>query len=476
MATANIIGAGPNGLSAAIVLAQAGVDVRVFEAEPHPGGAARTLPLTLPGFLHDFGSAVHPMAVGSPFFSSLPLAKYGLEWIHPPAPLAHPLDDGTAVLLDRSLDATASNLADDGRAWRNLFAPFVDRWFQLAPDLLAPVRLFPHHPFLMARLSLRSFPSATTLTNKLFRGERARALFAGIAAHSFLRLDETLSAAFGLMLALAGHAVGWPIPRGGAQSITDALCRCLEDLGGKISTSTRVTRLANLPNADVTLCDITPRQLIDIAGDRLTEEFRRRLTRWKYGPGIFKVDYALSSPIPWRAKECSRAGTVHLGGTIAEIAASEAAMREGQHAERPFVLLSQPTLFDPSRAPEGKHIAWAYCHVPNGSTFDMLPRLEAQIERFAPGFRDCVLARRVFNTPALESMDANLVGGDIGGGAVNLYQFIFRPTGRTYSTSAPDLYLCSSSTPPGGGVHGMCGYNAARRALSRMKNAAPASK
>jgi phytoene dehydrogenase-like protein len=468
---ANIVGAGPNGLAAAIVLAQAGLQVRVFEAEPQPGGAARTLPLTLPGFRHDFGSAIHPMAAGSPFFRSLPLADHGLEWIHPPLPLAHPLDDGTAVLLDRSIDATAANLGEDGTAWRKLLSPIAEHWFELAPDLLGPVLLFPRHPILMARLGLRAFPPATWLANHEFRGPRAKALFAGLAAHSFLSLDEPLTSAFGVMLGATAHAVGWPIPRGGSQAITDALCAHLESLGGTIATGTRVATLAGLPTADVTMCDITPRQLLHIAGDRLSPEYRRRMERWQHGPAAFKVDYALSSPIPWRAKECFRTACVHLGGTLEEIAESEKAMRNGRHAERPFVLVAQPTLFDPSRAPEGKHVAWAYCHVPNGSAFDMLPRLEAQIERFAPGFRDCILARHVFSPADLESMDANLVGGDIGGGSVNLRQFLFRPTGKNYSTSAPNIFLCSSSTPPGGGVHGMCGFNAAKRALARMTKA-----
>jgi phytoene dehydrogenase-like protein len=322
---------------------------------------------------------------------------------------------------------------------------------------------------LMARLGLNAFPPARWLANHKFRGEHAKALFAGLAAHSFLNLDDVLSAAFGVMLGAAAHAVGWPVSRGGSQSITTALIAHLESLGGKVTTSTRVENLADLPTADVTICDVTPRQLVEIAGKRLSPEYRRRMQRWRYGPAAFKVDYALSSPIPWRAAECLRAATVHVGGTLDDIAASEAAMSAGQHAERPFVLVTQPTLFDPSRAPEGKHVAWAYCHVPNGSTFDMLPRLEAQIERFAPGFRDCVLARHVFSPASLEQMDANLIGGDISGGAMNLRQFLFRPTGNNYATSAPDIFLCSSSTPPGGGVHGMCGHNAAKRALRMMK-------
>jgi len=467
--SANVIGAGPNGLAAAIVLAQAGLRVEVFESESQAGGAARTLPLTLPGFLHDFGSAVHPMAVGSPFFTSLPLSKYGLEWIHPSSPLAHPLDDGTAVILERSLDATEANLDIDGKAWRSLLSPVVDHWFELAPDLLGPVTLIPRHPLLMARLGLRALPPAAWLASYQFRGERARALFAGLAAHSFLSLDEPLSSAFGVILGAAAHAVGWPIPRGGAQSITDSLCGYLAEMGASVRTSTRIAQIAELPKVDLTLFDLTPRQLAKIAGERFGAQYLRRMKRWQYGPGVFKVDYAMSEPIPWRAPECRRAGTVHVGGSFSEIAASEKAMRNGRHAERPFVLLAQPSLFDSSRAPEGKHTAWAYCHVPNGSTFDMLPRLESQIERFAPGFRQCVLERRVFSPAALETMDANLVGGDIGGGASNLLQFIFRPTGQFYATSAPDIYICSSSTPPGGGVHGMCGFNAANRALAGLR-------
>lgn len=468
MKKACVIGSGPNGLAAAIVLARNGCSVDVYEAESQPGGACRSMELTLPGFLHDFGSAVHPMAAGSPFFSRLPLAKYGLEWIHSPAPLAHPLDDGTAIILERDIDATAAALGEDGRAWRKLFEAIASHWSQLAPELLGPVPLLPNHPLLMARLGMRGFPSALKITNRVFRTERAKALFAGLAAHSVLSLDEPLSSAFGIIIGAVAHAIGWPIPRGGAQAITDALCAHLADLGGSLKTNSRVDHLTDLPQYDLILCDITPRQLIQIAGTRLTKDFRQRLERWHYGPGVFKVDYALSQAIPWTAKECSRAATVHLGGSFEEIAASEHAMRHGWHADKPFIILAQPTLFDLSRAPEGKHIAWTYCHVPNGSTFDMLPRMEAQIERFAPGFRDCVLARRVFAPADLERMDANLVGGDIGGGAISLPQFIFRPTGKTYSTSDPSIFLCSSSTPPGGGVHGMCGYHAARVALSRL--------
>jgi phytoene dehydrogenase-like protein len=465
-----VIGAGPNGPAAAIVLAQAGLQVDVFEAEAQPGGAARTMELTLPGFLHDFGSAVHPMAVGSPFFCSLPLRDHGLEWIHPSAPLAHPLDDGTAVMLERDLGAAEAALGEDGKPWRKLVGPFAERWSALAPEILRPVHLLTRHPLLLAHLGLVGFPSAIAIAEHRFRNARTKALFAGLAAHSILGLDEPLSASFGVTLGATAHAVGWPIPRGGAQSITNALCGYLASLGGTVHASTRIESLAALDKDkyDVTLCDVTPRQLLRLASQRLSPPYRRQLEKYAYGPGVFKVDYALSGPIPWRAPECLRAATVHLGGTLEEIAASEEAMRHGHHAERPFVLLAQPSLFDPTRAPQGKHTAWTYCHVPNGSQFDMLERLEAQIERFAPGFRDCILARRVLNPSSLEGMDANLVGGDIGGGAMNLRQFLFRPTRRHYATSARDIYLCSSSTPPGAGVHGMCGYNAARLALSRL--------
>jgi phytoene dehydrogenase-like protein len=464
-----VVGAGPNGLAAAIVLAQRGLKVDIFEAEPQPGGAARTLELTLPGFLHDFGSAVHPFAAGSPFFSSLPLSNHGLEWIHSPCPLAHPLDDGTAITLERDPRDAESSLGPDGRAWRRLIGPFAERWSDLSSEVLRPVHLFSRHPLLLARFGLVALPSATVLASIAFRHERTKALFAGLAAHSFLSLDEALSAAFGVLLAAAAHAVGWPIPRGGAQSITKALCGHLAGLGAELKTSARIDSLASLPQYDVTLCDVTPHQLIRMASNRLSAAYIRQLVKYRYGPGVFKIDYALSHPIPWKAAECSRAATVHLGGSAAEIAASEATMRLRRHSERPFVLLAQPSLFDATRAPEGKHTAWAYCHVPNGSDFDMREALEAQIERFAPGFRDCILARRVFSPAALQKMDANLIGGDISGGSMDIRQCLFRPTWHHYRTSAKDIYLCSSSTPPGGGVHGMSGYHAARMAVSRLR-------
>lgn len=464
-----VIGAGPNGLAAAIVLAQSGWQVEVFEAEPQAGGAARTLELTLPGFLHDFGSAVYPLAVGSPFFSSLELQRYGLEWIHSPAALAHPLDDGTAVLLERDLGATEDSLGRDGKAWRRLMEPLAKHWWELAAEVLRPVRVLSRHLLLLARFGIAAFPPATILSSTLFRGERAKALFAGLAAHSFLSLDQPLSSAFAVTLGATAHAVGWPIPRGGAQSITNALCAHLGTLGGKIQTQARVESFASVSGHEIVMCDVTPRQVLRMGRERFSVGFARRLEKYRYGPGAFKVDYALRSPVPWKAAECLRAGTVHVGGRQEEIVASEKAMSSGQTAEKPFVLVAQPSLFDSSRAPNGKHTLWAYCHVPNGSKVDMLGKIEAQIERFAPGFRDCILQRRVFSTAALESMDANLIGGDISGGALDIRQFLFRPTRRHYGTSAKNIYICSSSTPPGAGVHGMCGYHAANLALLRSR-------
>jgi phytoene dehydrogenase-like protein len=462
-----VIGAGPNGLASAIVLAQAGVQVDVLEAESTPGGGVRTLELTLPGFRHDFGSAVYPMGAGSPFFSSLPLHNHGLEWIHSPAALAHPLDDGTAVMLERDLSETVKSLGVDGAPWDKLMRPFVDRWKEFAPEILRPVSFMSKHPWLMARFGMVGLRSAEVVARR-FRSERTRALFAGLAAHSFLSLDEPLSSGLAILMAVPAHAVGWPIPRGGAQSLTNALCGVLSGLGGKVSTSSPVQSLSALSDYDLILCDLTPRQLVKVCGPKLSDNYKRRLERFRYGPGAFKVDYALSAPIPWKAADCLRAASVHLGGSFEEIAASEKAVRNGQHAERPFVLLAQPTLFDSSRAPTGKHTAWAYCHVPNGSELSMLEKLENQIERFAPGFRECILARRVFSPADLESMDANLVGGDVGGGVIDIRQLLFRPTRRHYATSARDIYMCSASTPPGGGVHGMCGYHAAKMALSRL--------
>jgi len=472
MSRACVIGAGPNGLAAAIVLAQAGLHVDVFEAEAEPGGATRTLPLTLPGFLHDFGSAVHPFAAGSPFFASLPLSDHGLEWIHGDSPLAHPLDDGTAVVLERDLDATTRALGADGEAWKRWLEPAAIHWMEFAEDALGPVLRVPRHPLRVARFGWSVLESARSFAQSHFSSLRTRAVFAGLAAHSFLSLDQPLSATVGLMLAVSLHAAGWPIPRGGAQAISRALIGSLNSLGGVVHTSRRIDAAAFRelePESTAFLFDTAPRQLLSIACDRLPSRYARAFSRFRLGPGAFKVDFALSEPVPWRAAECRRAITVHLGGTMEEIAASEDAVASGRVAERPFVLVAQPTLFDPTRAPQGKHVLWAYCHVPNGSAVDMTERIEAQIERFAPGFRDCVLARRVSPPFVLEAMDANLIGGDISGGAMSLRQFFFRPTLHGYSTGTRKLYLCSASTPPGGGVHGMCGFHAARLALREMR-------
>ena len=452
-------------------MAQAGCAVDVYEAETIPGGACRTLALTDPGFLHDFGSAVHPMAAGSPFFQSLPLEEHGLAWIHSPSALAHPFLDGGAVTLERSIERQAEELGPDGAAWKRFFAPLAENWSSLRDAILQPFTLSSppiwKHPLLVTRFGIPALMPATTLARILFKGERARGLFAGLAAHSFLSLDAPLSASFGIVLGVVGHAVGWPIPRGGSQSITSALIAHLESLGGTLHLGHRVEKLADLPAADVTLCDVTPRQLLKLAGRQLSPAYRRSSSKYRYGPAAFKVDYALSAPIPWTASACLHAATVHVGGLMDDVAVSEAAMARGVVAERPFLLVAQPSLFDPSRVPAGTkgQTAWVYCHVPNGWRGDVLPAIEAQMERFAPGFSDCVVARRVMSPDRLQAMDENLVGGDINGGAMNAGQFIWRPTRHFYKTSARDLFLCSSSTPPGGGVHGMCGHNAGREAL-----------
>ena len=459
-----VVGAGPNGLAAAITLAQAGQSVVVYEAEATPGGGARSAELTLPGYVHDTCSAVYPLAIGSPFFRTLPLAQHGLQWIHPAAPLAHPLDDGTAVIVERSIDATAANLGPDGDAYRRLMNYFCSRWDGLDVDLLGPPRR-PRHPLLLARFGLHGIRPAASFARSYFNGVRARALFAGLAAHSMLPLEALGSAAFGLVLGIAAHAVGWPVARGGAQKLADALVSYARALGVEIVTGRRISALSELPKARAVLCDVTPRQLLAMAGNQLPDGFRQRLQRYRYGMGAFKIDWALSAPVPWKAADCARAATVHLGGTLEEVGASERAAARGEPSERPFVLIAQPSLFDETRVPAGGHTLWGYCHVPHGANLNMVERIENQIERFAPGFRDRVLARSIRTPADLEQHNANLVGGDINGGAANLDQLFLRPTMSLYKTAAPGLYLCSASTPPGGGVHGMCGYFAARQAL-----------
>ncbi|HTK08335.1 MAG TPA: NAD(P)/FAD-dependent oxidoreductase [Ktedonobacteraceae bacterium] len=467
-----VIGAGPNGLAAAIALAQAGRTVLVFEAKETIGGGSRSMEFTLPGFVHDLCSAIHPLALNSPFFRTLPLAHYGLEWIHPPVPLAHPLDDGRAVLLERSLDATGDMLGSDGPSYHQLMASFVANWSLIEQAFLGPLRVPPllRHPLALGRFGLSALRPAQDLARQRFTGERARALFAGLSAHSMLSLDQPASAAAGILLGIVGHVVGWPFPRGGSQKIVDALAAYLQALGGEIVTGVEVKTLDSLPPTRALLFDVTPRQLLRIAGDHLSNGYRRALLRYRYGPGVFKIDYALDGPIPWKAESCLRAASVHLGGTLPEIALAEYQVTHNQHPEKPFVLLAQQSLFDETRAPTGKQTVWAYCHIPHGSTFDMTGRIEAQIERFAPGFRDRILARHSTDSAAMERYNANYIGGDINGGVQDLWQLFTRPTIRPvpYTTSAKKIFLCSSSTPPGGGVHGMCGYFAAQAALGSV--------
>ena len=463
-----VVGSGPNGLAAAITMARAGRSVLVVEGKDTIGGGMRTAELTLPGFHHDICSAVHPLGVGSPFFRSLPLADFGLRWVHPDAPLAHPLPDGNAIIVERSVEATADSLGRDAAAYRRLMQPLAANWQAVLADFLGPLHV-PEHPLTFGRFALQAAWPATILARTLFREPAAQAVLAGLAAHSILPLERIPSAAFGLMLGLLAHGVGWPVAQGGSQTIADALASYLRTLGGEIVTGWMVESVDELPQAKTILLDITPKQIDHIAGHRLPARYLGALRRYRYGPGVFKIDYALDGPIPWRAAECSRAATVHVGGTLEEIALSERTVWRGGHAERPFVLLVQASLFDPSRAPAGRHTAWAYCHVPNGSTVDMTAPIEKQIERFAPGFRERILARHTTHAQAMEQYNPNYVGGDINGGVQDLFQQFTRPTLRltSYATPDPSIFICSSSTPPGGGVHGMCGYFAAHAALRR---------
>ena len=465
-----VVGGGPNGLAAAIELARSGRSVRIYEAAGTVGGGSRSAELTLPGFIHDPCSAVHPLALASPFMRSLDLARHGLEWVHSEAPVAHALAPGRSVVLERDLEALGSPLGPDAAAWRRLFGPLVQEWERLVPGLLGPVARPPRHPILMTRFGLPALMSATGLARLAFHGPEARALFSGMAAHSMLRLGRPLTASFAMVLGLLAHAVGWPLARGGSGHVAAALEAEARSLGVEIETGHQVTSLAQLPDSRAVLLDVTPRQVVDIAGDRLPDGYRRALARYRYGPGVFKIDWALDGPIPWRDPETARAATVHLGGTMRDVARSEDTVARGGIPQQPFVLLVQPTVADPSRAPAGKHVAWAYCHVPHGSTTDMTATIEGRVEAFAPGFGDLVLARATRDASAMEAYDANYVGGDINGGLQDVRQLLFRPVIRwnPYTTPDPGLYLCSSSTPPGGGVHGMSGFHAARAALQAL--------
>lgn len=462
-----VVGSGPNGLTAGIRLAQAGWSVLIVEAKGTVGGGVRSALLTLPGYIHDVCSAILPMSVASPYLRSLPLEGHGLEWVYPPADVAHPLDDGTAVLVERSLEATAEGLGQDGPAYKKLIKPLVEDWEGLVEDILGPLPIPPRNPITLTRFGLNALRSATGLAGSIFRSERARAMFAGQASHSILALETPATAAAGMVMSVFSHTVGWPMARGGSQRLSDALMSYFCSLGGEVITDFEVRSLDQLPKSRATLFDLTPAQLIKIAGERLPAGYRKRLRRYRHGLGVFKIDYALKEPAPWKASEVSRAATVHVGGTMEEIAESERDAWKGVHSEEPFVLFVQQSLFDPSRAPDGRHTAWAYCHVPNGSTVDMTARIEDQIERFAPGFGDVVLARHTHNTQEMQAYNANYIGGDIIGGVQDLRQLYFRPLPalNPYRTPLKNVYLCSSSTPPGGGVHGMSGYHAAETVL-----------
>lgn len=460
-----IVGSGPNGLAAAIRLAQAGWSVVVLEAAETPGGGVRSAEMTLPGFVHDVCSSVYPMAVCSPFLRTLPLDKHGVEWVFPPAAYAHPTDDGTAAVVHNSLQETIAGLGQDGAAYQRLIGDFVPDADKLLQDALSMPGI-PRHPLLMARFGLLALRPARSLARASFKTERARGLFGGIAGHSMLPLEMLSTSAPALVLGVTAHAAGWPFVRGGAQQLTSGLISYLEALGGQVMTGWNVESLDELPAARALLLDVTPRQLLRLAGRRLPQGYRSKLERYRYGVGVYKIDWALSEPVPWRSADCRLAGTIHLGGSLDEICDSERRAWHGEVADRPYILFTQPSLFDSTRAPAGRHTAWGYCHVPHGYSGNMVERIETQVERFAPGFRDCILARSVMGPLELQQHNPNLIGGDIGGGAPLLGQLLFRPTASLYRTAATGVYLCSSSTPPAPGVHGMCGYRAAEAALS----------
>jgi phytoene dehydrogenase-like protein len=464
-----VVGSGPNGLTAAILLARAGLSVHVLEAASSPGGGSRSTELTLPGFVHDHCAAVHPMGVLSPVFRDIDLKKFGLAWVPSQLPLAHPLPNGEVALLEKSLDATGRSLGSDSRAWKATLGPFANEPF--VQSLLQPVWHLGHGSLIAkARFGLLGLRSAESVARSRFEGGAARALFAGCAAHSIVALDRAGTAAFGLVLASVAHVIDWPCARGGSQGITDALLRALKSFGGVVHLDSPVTSLRELPAARAVLFDLSPRQVAKICGDALPQRYREKLTAFRHGPGAYKVDWALRQPIPWRNAECRRAMTVHVCGAFEDVLRSESDMMNGRAPEKPFVLLVQQSGVDPTRAPAGQHTGWAYCHVPNGCPVDMTDRIEAQIERFAPGFRDCILARHCTSPAQLEAYNPTMIGGDVAGGQNDLKQFLFRPIPRfnPYATPNKRLFLCSSSTPPGGGVHGMCGYHAARTALRRV--------
>jgi phytoene dehydrogenase-like protein len=465
-----IVGSGPNGLAAAITLARAGQKVLVLEGKDTIGGGTRTAEITLPGFRHDICSAIHPLGLASPLFRSLPLTDFGLEWICPPIALAHPLEDGRAAILSHSLEESAASLGADRRAYQRLMTPLADSWQAILDDVLGPLPLPPKHPLTLARFGPLALRSARGLAESHFRDAPARALIAGLAGHGMLPLEEITTASIALVLTILAHAVGWPIPKGGSQAISNAMAAYLQTLGGKIITGQPVTTVRDLPESKVILLDVTPRQIVKIFGDHLPSKYQRQLQRYRYGPGVCKVDYALSGPIPWKSEACTQAGTVHLGGTLEEISYSEKAAWHRKLAQKPLVILAQQSLFDPSRAPDGQHTAWAYCHVPHGSTQDVSEQIMHQIERFAPGFRDLILAKHVYTASELQSYNPNYIGGDINGGVQDWRQLFTRPVARwsPYTTPVEGLYICSSSTPPGGGVHGMCGFHAAQSALKHL--------